>query len=88
MRIDVAAIEGGVEVTMTDYGVAPFDVTRAPDADIDAPVERARARRAGASPDAQAGGLAELRLRRTTPREPDDVSRHRERARRRSADAG
>ena len=40
VRIDVAAVEGGVEVTMTDYGVAPFDVTRAPDADIDAPVER------------------------------------------------
>jgi len=40
VRIDVAAIEGVIEVTMTDYGVAPFDVTRAPDADIATPVER------------------------------------------------
>jgi anti-sigma regulatory factor (Ser/Thr protein kinase) len=40
VRIDVAAVDGGLEVAMTDYGVAPFDVTRAPDANVDAPIER------------------------------------------------
>jgi len=42
VRIDVMAVEGGLEVTMTDHGVAPFDVTRAPDVDVDAPIERRR----------------------------------------------
>ena len=34
-----AAIDGGVEVTLIDHDVEPFDVTRAPDVDIDAPIE-------------------------------------------------
>ena len=33
-------VEGGVEVTLTDYDVEPFDVTKAPDVDIDLPVEQ------------------------------------------------
>ncbi len=40
VRVDIAAIEGGVEVTLTDYDVEPFDVTRAPDADITLPIEK------------------------------------------------
>jgi sigma-B regulation protein RsbU (phosphoserine phosphatase) len=40
VRIDIAAIEGGVEVTLTDYDVEPFDVTRAPDVDITLPIEQ------------------------------------------------
>lgn len=42
VRIDMAAIDGGVEVTLTDFGVEPFDVTLAPDADIDLPVAERR----------------------------------------------
>jgi anti-sigma regulatory factor (Ser/Thr protein kinase) len=40
VRVDIAAIEGGVEVTLTDYGVEPFDVTRSPDVDITLPIEQ------------------------------------------------
>jgi phosphoserine phosphatase len=40
VRIDLARIDGGVEVTLTDYDVEPFDVTLAPDADIELPIER------------------------------------------------
>jgi phosphoserine phosphatase len=40
IRIDMCAIEGGVEVTLTDYDVEPFDVTKAPDVDIDLPIEQ------------------------------------------------
>jgi anti-sigma regulatory factor (Ser/Thr protein kinase) len=40
VRIDLARIDGGVEVTLTDYDVEPFDVTRAPDADIELPIEQ------------------------------------------------
>jgi len=39
VRIDLAKVEGGIEVSLTDYGVEPFDVTQAPEVDIDAPVE-------------------------------------------------
>ena len=42
VRMDVAAIDGGVEVALTDYDVDRFDPTRAPDVDIDAPVEARR----------------------------------------------
>lgn len=42
VRIDMAEIDGGVEVTLTDFGVEPFDVTLAPDADIDLPVAERR----------------------------------------------
>ena len=42
VRMDVVAIGGGVEVTLTDHDVEPFDVTRAPDVDVGAPVEARR----------------------------------------------
>lgn len=38
VRIDMATVEGGVEVTLTDFDVEPFDVTLAPDADIGLPI--------------------------------------------------
>jgi hypothetical protein len=37
-----SAIGGGVEVTLTDYDVEAFDVTRAPDVDVGAPIEARR----------------------------------------------
>jgi anti-sigma regulatory factor (Ser/Thr protein kinase) len=40
VRINLAKIDGGVEVTLTDYDVEPFDVTQAPDADIELPIEQ------------------------------------------------
>jgi serine/threonine-protein kinase RsbW len=42
VRLEVAAIDRGVEVTLTDYGVAPFDVTQAPDVDTVAPIDARR----------------------------------------------
>jgi anti-sigma regulatory factor (Ser/Thr protein kinase) len=42
VSIDMTDIDGGVEVTLTDFGVEPFDVTLAPDADIDMPVAERR----------------------------------------------
>jgi phosphoserine phosphatase len=39
VRIELAAIAGGVELRMIDDDVEPFDITRAPDVDIDAPIE-------------------------------------------------
>ena len=36
----MTALAGGVEVTLTDYDVEPFDVTQAPDVDIDLPIEQ------------------------------------------------
>ncbi|CAG1006127.1 Phosphoserine phosphatase RsbU [Burkholderiales bacterium] len=42
VRVDVAAIDGGVEVTLVDTGVDRFDVTRSPDVDVHAPVEERR----------------------------------------------
>jgi sigma-B regulation protein RsbU (phosphoserine phosphatase) len=39
VRIGLAAIDGGVELRMIDDNVEPFDITRAPDVDIDAPIE-------------------------------------------------
>ncbi len=42
VRIDMAAIAGGVEVALTDHDVERFDVTRAPDVDIDLPIEQRR----------------------------------------------
>jgi len=42
VRIEMAAIDGGVEVVLTDFGVDPFDVTAAPDADTDLPIEQRR----------------------------------------------
>ncbi|HSQ82415.1 MAG TPA: SpoIIE family protein phosphatase [Casimicrobiaceae bacterium] len=40
--VGIAAIEGGVEVTLVDRDVEPFDVTRAPAVDINAPIEERR----------------------------------------------
>ena len=42
IRIEMAATPGGVEVTLTDYDVDRFDVTQAPDADINLPIEERR----------------------------------------------
>jgi anti-sigma regulatory factor (Ser/Thr protein kinase) len=42
VRMDVSAIDGGVEVTLTDYDVERFDVTRAPDVDVGAPIDQRR----------------------------------------------
>ena len=42
IRIEMATTEGGVEVTLTDYDVERFDVTRAPDVNIDLPIEERR----------------------------------------------
>jgi phosphoserine phosphatase len=39
VRIELAAIVGGVELRMIDDDVEPFDITRAPDVDVDAPIE-------------------------------------------------
>jgi len=40
VRIDVARIPGGVEVTLTDFGVDRFDVTQAPEVDVTVPIEQ------------------------------------------------
>lgn len=42
VEIALAAIPGGVEVTLTDRDVGPFDVTRAPDVDVTRPIEERR----------------------------------------------
>ena len=42
VQIGITAIDGGVEVTLTDYDVEPFDVTQAPDADVGLPIEARR----------------------------------------------
>ncbi len=42
VRIGVTGIAGGVEVTLTDYDVDPFDVTKAPDVDVTLPIEQRR----------------------------------------------
>ena len=39
VEVGIAAIEGGVEVTLVDRDVEPFDVTRSPEVDIHAPIE-------------------------------------------------
>ena len=42
VRIDMATVAGGVELTLTDYDVEPFDVTVAPDVDTGAPIDQRR----------------------------------------------
>jgi anti-sigma regulatory factor (Ser/Thr protein kinase) len=42
VRIEMTGIEGGVEVTMIDYDVEPFDVTKAPAVDVGLPIEARR----------------------------------------------
>ena len=39
VRIEIGAIAGGVEVRLTDVEVEPFDITQAPDVDVNAPIE-------------------------------------------------
>ena len=40
VRIEIAAIEGGVELTLVDRDVEPFDVTQSGEVDIRAPIEK------------------------------------------------
>ncbi len=40
--VGMTAIEGGVEVTLVDRDVEPFDITRSPAVDIHAPIEQRR----------------------------------------------
>ena len=40
VRIEMTAIDGGVKVTLTDYDVDAFDVTKAPDVDVRLPIEQ------------------------------------------------
>jgi anti-sigma regulatory factor (Ser/Thr protein kinase) len=42
IRLDLAAEEGDVEAALTDYDVERFDVTEAPDAAVDLPIEQRR----------------------------------------------
>jgi serine/threonine-protein kinase RsbW len=38
--VGIAAIDGGVQVTLVDADVPPFDVTLAPDADLSLPIDQ------------------------------------------------
>ena len=40
IQVEVRAISGGVEASLTADGVADFDVTRAPEADVHLPLEQ------------------------------------------------
>ncbi len=42
VRVDLKAIDGGVEVALVDSDVGRFDPTRAPDVDVHAPIEARR----------------------------------------------
>jgi len=42
VEVALARIAGGVEVALTDYDVEPFDLTRAPDADVTLPIGERR----------------------------------------------
>jgi len=42
VRVEIERLPDGVEVTLTDTDVEPFDVTRVPDADVDAPLDERR----------------------------------------------
>ena len=42
VRIEMTGIEGGVEVTMIDYDVEPFDMTKASEVDVTLPIEARR----------------------------------------------
>jgi len=39
VQVEIVPIASGVEVTLTDYDVEPFDVTKAPDVDITLPID-------------------------------------------------
>ena len=64
IRVDIATVPGGVEVTLTDYDVEPFDVAQAPAVDVDLPIEQRRP-----------GGLGLHLLRRMLDRIDYDYSR-------------
>jgi serine/threonine-protein kinase RsbW len=40
--VEIAAVAGGVQVTLTERDVDRFDVTAGPDADVDLPIEQRR----------------------------------------------
>jgi sigma-B regulation protein RsbU (phosphoserine phosphatase) len=40
--VDIGTLAGGIEVVLTDYDVDFFDVTRAPDANVELPIEQRR----------------------------------------------
>lgn len=42
VRIALRGLASGVEVTLTDYDVEPFDVTKVPDVDVSLPIEQRR----------------------------------------------
>lgn len=42
VRLELRAIAAGVEAVLTDYDVEAFDVTQAPDADLNLPIEQRR----------------------------------------------
>ena len=42
VHIELVPLDNGVQVTLTDFDVEPFDVTRAPDADVKLPIEQRR----------------------------------------------
>jgi len=42
VHVSIVPIAEGVEVTLTDYDVEPFDVTNTPDIDITLPIEQRR----------------------------------------------
>jgi serine/threonine-protein kinase RsbW len=42
VRIDLTGLGVGVEVTLTDYDVEPFDVTRSPEVNVKLPIEQRR----------------------------------------------
>jgi len=42
VRIEITGVARGVEVTLTDYDVEPFDVTATPDANVELPIDQRR----------------------------------------------
>jgi anti-anti-sigma factor len=42
VRVSLTKVAGGVEVSLTDFGVERFDPTQAPEVDINAPIEQRR----------------------------------------------
>ena len=42
LLVEIAPVEGGVEVSLTDFDAEPFDVTRAPPVDVTLPAESRR----------------------------------------------
>jgi anti-anti-sigma factor len=42
VRIELKAVPSGIEVTLTDYGVERFDVTQAPEVNVNLPIEQRR----------------------------------------------